>query len=375
MINVKKLWEKKEYLAFFIVIALFVFVSVTSISSIRLLQGNARVVNYVGIVRGATQKLIKEEIMGWDISQGDPLFAQTSDWYPDDKLVARLDSIVNELLTGVGPNDLVVLRDEAYLSNMRQVKAHWTALKELIGKVRAGGDPSELFDSSQAYFELVNKTVFSAESYSEAQVNHINSILLFVNGIFILLIVSGLILYVRGLAVKRRAETLSKIAYIDPLTFLGNRASCERLIERFKAPPVDVNLAVFMFDMNDLKLTNDFLGHQGGDKVIAAFATVLKAAASKYGFVGRFGGDEFLALFEEGTEAMAEDFVRMVREGTDAYNEKQENKLEMIHYAVGYVIANPRKQDIEDIIHEADNRMYANKRKLKAARQNPTLPA
>ena len=361
----KKLQVKKGYLAVFLVIILFVIISVMSGSSIQLLQGNARVVNYVGIVRGATQKLIKEEIMGWCLSQADSSFMEISDWYPDNALIERLDSIVEELLTGVGPNNLVVLQDEAYLSNMRQVQAHWSVLKEQIGQVRGGADPKGLFESSQEYFDLVNATVFSAEIYTEAQVNRINIILRLLNGTFILLIVFGLGLYVRGLAVKRHADALGQIAYVDPLTHLNNRASCEQLIERLQKSPEAIELAVIMFDMNDLKLTNDFLGHQGGDRIIAAFAEALRITSGEGCFVGRYGGDEFLVVMEPGDEASAEHFLQGVQEQVDQYNEKQENSLEMIHYAAGYIIADVCKQDIEDIIHEADNRMYANKRKLK----------
>lgn len=348
-----------------VVILLFGFVSYTSISSIRLLQGNARVVNYVGIVRGATQKLIKEEIMGWYLSSADASPEEMSDWYPDDALVNRLNSIVDELLTGEGSNGLVVLEDEEYLSNMRMVQVHWEELKELITEVRAGADPTELFESSQAYFDLVNKTVFSAEAYSERQVDRINTTLILVNGVFILLLVAGLTLYWRNKTVRRRADALGKIAYIDPLTQMENRASCERLIERLTTSPEDGDIAVFMFDMNNLKLTNDFLGHQGGDKVIAAFGTILKDEAKEYGFIGRFGGDEFLAVFEPGDESIAEAFLRRVRQRVDTYNESKVNKLEKILYAVGYCISDPRVKDIEDIIHEADNRMYADKRKAK----------
>jgi two-component system cell cycle response regulator len=111
-------------------------------------------------------------------------------------------------------------------------------------------------------------------------------------------------------------------------------------------------------------LTNDFLGHQGGDRIIAAFAQALKDAVAE-GFVGRFGGDEFLVVFEHGDEQIAEAFLLRLREQVDAYNQDQQNVLETIRYASGYVTANPAEQDIEDIIHTADNHMYANKRKLK----------
>ena len=362
---VKKLWEKKEYLAIGVVVLLFVFVSVVSRSSMHLLQGNARVVNYVGIVRGATQKLVKEEIMGWYLSRNDPSFADGVVWYPDDALIARLDSIVEELLTGGGEHNLVLLPDEAYLSNMRKVQAQWRVLKERIEDVREGASPEALFEESQSYFELANETVFSAETYSERQVGRIEKILVGINVVFVAFLASGLVMYARGLAVKRRADALGRIAYIDPLTKLGNRASCERAIERIRKNPPRESLAVFMFDMNDLKLTNDFLGHQGGDAVISAFGRILREAAQRYGFIGRFGGDEFLAVFEPGDDASAKDFLAEVRSGVDRYNETQTNRLERIQYAAGYVVANAGERDVEDIIHEADNRMYEDKRRLK----------
>lgn len=361
----KKLWAKKEYIGIIVILILFSIISIMSLSSIPLLQGNARVVNYVGIVRGATQKLIKEEIMGWHLAQSNESFEIISDWYLDDDLIEQLDSIVSELITGVGPNNLVVLKDDTYQSNMRRVQAHWTTLKELIMEVRSGVDPSELFESSQEYFVLVNETVFSAEAYCEAQVNRINTILLVVNGAFVLLIVLGLGMYIRGLAVKRRADALGKIAYVDTLTLLDNRASCQRLIDCIKKSPEDKSLAVFMFDMNDLKLTNDFFGHQGGDRIISDFAQALKKAGEDKCFVGRYGGDEFLVVMDPGDEASAIEFLRNVKNQVEQYNEKQVNSLEMIRYAEGYILAHTMEQDIEDMIHEADNRMYANKRMLK----------
>ncbi|MCL1982688.1 MAG: GGDEF domain-containing protein [Clostridiales bacterium] len=362
----KKLWERKERLAIFVIVAMFVLVSFTSISSIRLLQGNARVINYVGIVRGATQKLVKEEIMGWNILHGTGSLLEISDWYPDDALIARLDSIVDELLTGEGPHGLSVLQDEAYLANARAVQVHWAQLKGLISEVRTGAGPETLFKSSQEYFELVNSTVFSAEAYSEAQVARINSILIAVNGLFVILLALGLMLYVRGLAAKKQADVLGKIAYVDPLTRLDNRASCERLIAQYALLPEDKDITVFMFDMNDLKLTNDFLGHKGGDKVIGAFGAALQEAAGEYGFVGRYGGDEFFMLSEEGDESLAEGFLHRVRKSVEEYNERHANRLEKIQYAAGYVVANPSQTHISDIIHEADNRMYADKRKPKS---------
>ena len=60
--------------------------ALVSIHSIHGLQGNARVINYAGVVRGATQRLVKQELKG----------------QPNDVLIARLDGILTELATGEG---------------------------------------------------------------------------------------------------------------------------------------------------------------------------------------------------------------------------------------------------------------------------------
>ena len=204
-------WKKREYIVLTIIIALIFAIGFISINSILSLQGNARVVNYAGIVRGGTQKLIKEEIVGWQYSREDSSFPETSDWYPNDELLNRLDTIVNELLTGVGPNGLTMLRDDLFLSDMRIVKNHWEELKKLIYEVRAGADANELFDSSQEYFTLVNNAVFSAEAYSDRQVHSVTVVLILVNGLFLLLIVALLFFYIRMLKEAENANRAKSI--------------------------------------------------------------------------------------------------------------------------------------------------------------------
>jgi diguanylate cyclase (GGDEF)-like protein len=332
---------------------LFIAMSTVSLTSLELLQGNARVVNYVGIVRGATQKLVKEELMG----------------YPNDAEIKRLDGIINDLLGGGGENKLVVLDDASYLENMRKVRDSWNELKQDIVNVRSGGSQSqqELFDSSQTYFELVNATVFSAEEYSEGQVLRISGIMISINVVFVLLIAVGAVFAVRSAREKHRADALGKIAYVDTLTGIGNRASCEKLIGEWISTPPEQDVWAFMFDMNDLKLTNDFLGHQGGDKIIKDFSSILADAARPHGFFGRYGGDEFLGLFLDCDEETAESFLNNIHRKTDEYNEVRSNKLEQISYAAGYARGNLSYTDIDNIIHEADNQMYLDKRRIKKA--------
>jgi diguanylate cyclase (GGDEF)-like protein len=252
---------------------------------------------------------------------------------------------------------------------MRLVKESWTDLKEKIIAVREGRDQQELYDASQEYFDLVNDTVFSAEAYSDAQVGHINSIMIGINASFALLLIVGTVFAFRNATMRRRAEALGKIAYIDPLTGTNNRASCERYIAQLLAEPPEQDVWAFMFDMNDLKLTNDFLGHQGGDQIIKAFASCLTDVAKPYGFLGRYGGDEFLGLFIGCGDEGAEKFLAEVRKKVDSYNKVRSNKLEQISYAGGFAHGNIKTEYFDDLIHRADNQMYLDKRKIKLVKQ------
>ncbi|MDR0561688.1 MAG: hypothetical protein LBG73_03270 [Spirochaetaceae bacterium] len=117
---------------------IFLGINYYLISNIKAIQGTARVINYAGIVRGGTQRLIKKELSN----------------IPDDAILSNLDGIVQELRTGRGPNNLTVLPDAAFLDSMSQVESRWTELKAEIISVRAGGDKKPLFDDSEDYFQL-----------------------------------------------------------------------------------------------------------------------------------------------------------------------------------------------------------------------------
>jgi len=56
---------------------------------------------------------------------------------------------------------------------------------------------------------------------------------------------------------------------------------------------------ILTFDLNNLKQTNDSLGHEYGDKLIITFANLLAQTFSDYGTVGRTGGDEFVVLLPD----------------------------------------------------------------------------
>ena len=95
-------------------------------------------------------------------------------------------------------------------------------------------------------------------------------------------------------------EDLDRLIYQanhDPLTGLPNRAFVLRRITGALASSDRGRLrAVLFIDLDDLKSTNDTLGHQAGDDLLNAAAARLRQAVGPRDVVGRHGGDEFVLL-------------------------------------------------------------------------------
>lgn len=164
-------WRKK-IIAIVLSIALAA-VGLLSIVFIERLQGNARVINYAGVVRGATQRLIKQEMQGMN----------------NDALMRRLDAIIEELKTGEGELGLIRLNDEAFQQLMLEMEGEWAELKTEILHVRQGADDQRLFDLSEKYFDLADRTVSEAEAYSARNARIVKICFLILASVFMLVAV------------------------------------------------------------------------------------------------------------------------------------------------------------------------------------------
>lgn len=148
-----------------------IFTALLSITSIDNLQGNARVINYIGIVRGATQRLIKKEL----------------NHEPDDALIERLDNILYGLANGSDEFDLIKLEDQTFQAQLTEMESSWSIIKDEIYKVRTGSSNEALYALSEDYFVLADNTVRSAEEYTEQSVQIARNHLIILNSVFIIL--------------------------------------------------------------------------------------------------------------------------------------------------------------------------------------------
>jgi diguanylate cyclase (GGDEF)-like protein/PAS domain S-box-containing protein len=109
-------------------------------------------------------------------------------------------------------------------------------------------------------------------------------------------------------------EWIRRLAHFDGLTGLPNRSLFTHLMARALAQGArrGTPVAVLFIDLDSFKEINDQLGHDAGDRVLAAFAARLTAALRGSDAAGRveppesaarLGGDEFVVLVEDFADA------------------------------------------------------------------------
>jgi PAS domain S-box-containing protein len=91
---------------------------------------------------------------------------------------------------------------------------------------------------------------------------------------------------------KKSQERIENLAYYDPLTDLPSRPLFIDLLNREinSAKRTGRSVAVFFFDLDNFKKTNDCFGHSAGDKLLANVGERLKKHLRESDIIGRPGG-------------------------------------------------------------------------------------
>ena len=115
---------------------------------------------------------------------------------------------------------------------------------------------------------------------------------------------------------------LEQQANTDPLTGLPNRRYfSEQLSQRTStAHDEGSKLSVLLIDVDRLKLTNDTLGHNAGDRLLATVAQTLTSNLREGDLAARLAGDEFAVLLSH-TDAVEARVIaaRLVRAISSAH--------------------------------------------------------
>jgi len=96
-------------------------------------------------------------------------------------------------------------------------------------------------------------------------------------------------------------ETIYRLAYIDQVTELPNRAHFRELIDEAITTAKEESrpIALLLMDIDRFKNVNDTLGHDRGDDLLKQVGMRLKTILSSPNIVARIGGDEFGILLPE----------------------------------------------------------------------------
>lgn len=158
-------------------------------------------------------------------------------------------------------------------------------------------------------------------------------------------------------------ERIRWAATHDPMTLLPNRALWQSRLEELatEAGSRDGRFGLLLLDIDDLKRTNDSLGHDAGDALLCTFAARLAAAAPPDAMLGRLGGDEFgLIAASLGDRATLERWGRALGEELRKPHLHQGRSLDC-GVSMGGAVFGEDGDVAHELLKAADLALYASK--------------
>ena len=111
-----------------------------------------------------------------------------------------------------------------------------------------------------------------------------------------------------------------------------------------------------MFDLDNLKQTNDTLGHTEGDRLIEEVTRLIRAQSRKSDILARYGGDEFIVILKQ---VQCPDVVVRKAEGICRALKKIAFEQDIQASAsVGIVISDNMERGMDEVFKQADMALY-----------------
>lgn len=147
---------------------------------------------------------------------------------------------------------------------------------------------------------------------------------------------------------------LELLSSMDLLTGVMNRNSMNNRVTQFLNGEVQYkSLGIIFADLNGLKPVNDNKGHDAGDKLLKDASQLLKFTFDGCEFYSA-GGDEFLIIALDKSKEELEAKVKTLREKSMIPGK--------VSFAIGFYY-DANGGDIRTAMHEADVRMYEDKKR------------
>lgn len=195
-----------------VLLVVFIVILMQLVSNI---QGTARVVNYAGLIRGETQRIIKLENSG----------------QREDELIKEVQSFIEGLRHGNDQLKLVRLKDDDFQDKMKELDEYFISLHKEIYRVRTVGyEHTDIISKSERFFKICDEATGLAEVYAQRKATSLATLEKFITAdivVLMLLIGYEFIKAVRFAAMNR---ILRHKAYLDNATGLPNKNKCEEIL-------------------------------------------------------------------------------------------------------------------------------------------------
>ncbi len=174
---------------------------------------------------------------------------------------------------------------------------------------------------------------------------------------------SGTLIAVRDIQERNvERQRVRRLAHIDPLTGLNNRAGFFELAGECFESDDDKLVGLLFIDVDGLKIVNDQFGHAIGDRVLSDVANRIRTSMRPLDVIGRIGGDEFAVLV---TGMDSTRVIRQVGERLAAaisFSPVVVGSIELrVTAAVGVATGTTATIDLDQLMSVADSAMYQDK--------------
>jgi diguanylate cyclase (GGDEF)-like protein len=162
---------------------------------------------------------------------------------------------------------------------------------------------------------------------------------------------------------ENQVTELKELARIDPLTSLLNRQALDEVIakEWSRADRNDTPLSCVLIDLDHFKRINDTYGHLIGDEVLKVAADLLLGNSRDNDHIARYGGEEFCAILPDTDGTGAWTWADRVRQSLSDREFHTSADTISITASFGVASKSPRTPTPDDLIHAADQALYAAK--------------
>jgi len=157
--------------------------------------------------------------------------------------------------------------------------------------------------------------------------------------------------------ISRYKKQIINLSNTDQLTSIPNRTIFENTLQNSVKKLSQERFCLALFDLDNLKIINDNLGHDQGDHALRTIANIAEEQFADTGLVSRVGGDEFaVIIFKSVDEAkiILEKYRTTVEENSE---------LEAMQATVSIGLTETKVTDTESTVYKrTDEALYLSKK-------------